>query len=101
VSAPPFALSYTDEATKVIDDLRSPQYASKLKKVRKALKLLQDIGPRHPGLNSHPYQSVPGPNGETLWESYVENKTPSAWRVWWIYGPASDEITIVTLGPHH
>ncbi len=35
-----------------------------------------------------------------LWESYVENKTPSAWRVWWIYGPADGQITIVTIGPH-
>jgi len=37
---------------------------------------------------------------QTLWESYVENKTPSAWRVWWIYGQGEGGITIITIGPH-
>lgn len=101
MTPPPYRLLYTGEAEKVITELRSrAQYAAKLKKVRKALRLLQDAGPRHPGLHSHDYQSIPGPNGETLWESYVENRTPSAWRIWWVYGPGSGEITIVTIGPH-
>lgn len=100
MSAPPYQLNYTAETERVIDDLRTPQYAVKLKKVRKALKFLAEHGPTHPGLRSHPYQSVPGPRGETLWESYVENHTPSAWRIWWIYGPNPDEITIITIGPH-
>lgn len=100
MSAPPYTLQYTAEAEKIIDDLRSPQYAVKLRKVRKALRQLCELGPRHPGLSSHPYQSIPGPDGGTLWESYVENRTPSAWRIWWSYGPGPDEITIVTIGPH-
>lgn len=100
MSAPPYVLRYTHEAQQVINSLALPQYGRKLKKVTKALALLEQVGPRYPGLNSHPYQSIPGPGGATLWESYVENKTPSAWRIWWIYGPDTDEITIVTLGPH-
>lgn len=99
MSAPPYVLKYTAEAEKVIEDLQRPQYQAKLKKVRKTLRLLQIPGPSHPGLNSHRYQSVPGPGGAALWESYVENKTPSAWRIWWIYGDP-DEIIIVTIGPH-
>jgi hypothetical protein len=50
-------------------------------------------------LHPHDYQSIPGPGGVPLWESYVENKTPSAWRIWWIYGPDDGQITIVTIGP--
>ncbi|GLZ38379.1 hypothetical protein Acsp05_20030 [Actinokineospora sp. NBRC 105648] len=101
MSAPPFELVYAAEAAKVLNDLRAKQqYASKLKKVRKALRLLEQVGPRHPGLHSHNYQSVPGPGGAPLWESYVENKTPSAWRIWWIYGPRDGQLTIVTVGPH-
>jgi len=102
VNSPPFTLLYTREAEKVFGDLRNggAQYAVKLKKVRKALRLLEQLGPCHPGLQSHAFHSVPGPGGATLWESYVENKTPSAWRIWWIYGPAADQITIVTVGPH-
>jgi hypothetical protein len=101
VSAPPFTLIYQSEAENVLMDLQSrQQYALKLKKVRKALRRLEQAGPRHPGLHSHSYQSVRGPGGATLWESYVENRTPSAWRIWWIYGPGDGQITIVTIGPH-
>jgi hypothetical protein len=101
VSAPPFVLLYTPEAEKVLTDLASKaQHATKLKKVRKALYLLEQMGPTYPGLNSHRYQSIPGPGAAELWESYVENKTPSAWRIWWVYGPDHDAITIVTIGPH-
>lgn len=66
----------------------------KLKKVRKALGLLQS-DPKYPGLNSHPYRGQ-----ETKsWESYVENRTPGAWRIWWRY--ESDEIiTVLEIGPH-
>lgn len=101
MSAPPFALLYTPEAQAIIKDLAGrSQYAAKYRKIRKALRLLKEIGPSHPGLYSHPYQSIPGPGGVSLWEAYVENRTPSAWRIWWIYGSTADTITIVTLGPH-
>ncbi|WP_236790530.1 hypothetical protein [Amycolatopsis sp. GM8] len=101
MSAPPFTLLYQPEAEKILIDLRSKQqFATKFRKVRKALRLLEQAGPRHPGPHSHDYRSIPGPGGVTLWESYVENKTPSAWRIWWFYGPQDGEITIVTIGPH-
>jgi hypothetical protein len=101
VSAPPYLLPHTREAEKVLGSLVSTkQYAAKLKKVRKALRTLEQAGRRHPGPHSHQYQSIPGPGGAQLWESYVENRTPSAWRIWWIYGPEADQITIVTVGPH-
>lgn len=101
MSAPPFILGYTDEAEAVLEDLRGkPHFAVKLKKVSKALRLLEQVGPSHPSLQSHLYHSVKGPNGEPVWESYVENQAPSAWRIWWMYGPGPDEITILTIGPH-
>ncbi len=82
-----------------MNDLAKPAYVTKLKKATKALRLLRDAGPSHPGLNSHKYQSLSGPNGEDVWESYVENKTPTAWRFRWLYGPVPDTLTIITLGP--
>lgn len=101
MSGPPFTLLYVPEARAVIEDMkRGRRHAEKLKKVRTALRLLGTEGPRYPGLHSHQYESIPGPGGVALWESYVENRTPSAWRVWWIYRPGPDEITVVTLGPH-
>ena len=101
MSAPPFLLVFTPEAERVLVDLeRRSQYEKKLRKVRRTLARLEQAGPRYPGLNSHPYESVPGPHGKQLWESYVENRTPGAWRIWWIYGPEADQLTIVTIGPH-
>jgi hypothetical protein len=95
-----FTLRFTQEAAKVLDNLaNSNQYANKLKKVRKALGHLQK-DPRYPALNSHKYQSLHGSKNEEVWDSYVENHTPSAWRIFWHYGPGPDVITILTIGPH-
>ncbi|GAA0597935.1 hypothetical protein HPO96_20880 [Kribbella sandramycini] len=95
----PFKLVFTREAREVLEDLTSPQYAVKLKKVRKALGQLER-DPRYPALNSHKYSSLHGSAGEEVWDSYVENHTPGAWRIFWHYGPSEDTITILTLGPH-
>ncbi|PQM49851.1 hypothetical protein C5U48_23390 [Mycolicibacter virginiensis] len=100
MSAPPFTLLYTDEAQAIMDELLTRPPDVKTKKVKKALRLLRDIGPSHPGLESHKYHSLTGPNGEEVWESYVENRTPSAGRIWWVYGPGADTLTIATIGPH-
>lgn len=92
-------LRFTREAAKVLKDLESPPHQIKLKKVRKCLAMLQN-NPRYPGLNSHKYQSLKGTDGSDVWESYVENKTPGAWRVFWQYGPGEHVITVLTIGPH-
>ncbi len=65
----------------------------------KALNLLSE-NPRHPGLNSHPFDSLDAVFGERIWESYVENNTPSAWRIWWYYGPEDGQIMVVHLAQH-
>lgn len=96
----PFRLFFTPEASGVLDSLAAdPAYAAKFRKVRKTLAFIE-ANPRHPGLSSHAYESLAGPNGETVWESYVENRTPGAWRIWWWYGPGKQQITILTIGPH-
>lgn len=102
MSAPPFTLLYTPEAKSVLLALQHGPHADKgkLHKTRKALRLLAGEGPSYRGFQTHRYQSVPGPGGKPLWESYIENQTPSAWRMWWIYGPGEADITIVTFGPH-
>lgn len=92
-------LRFTKEAQQVLKDLERPQYRVKLKKVRKALALLE-TNPRHPGLNTHKLQSVKSSDGAEVWDSYVENKTPGAWRLYWRYGPGDSVITVVTIGPH-
>lgn len=71
----------------------------RLKSVRKALGLLER-NPRHPGLQTHKYESLKGPAGEDVFEAYAENRTPAAYRIFWFYGPEKDEITIVAITPH-
>jgi hypothetical protein len=93
-----FELILTERVDRNMAELRKRDPA-KLKKVAKCFAQLEH-DPRQPGLSSHPYDEIKGPLGEKVFESYVENRTPSAWRVWWIYGPGSGEITVVDLGPH-
>lgn len=96
----PFRLRFTEEAAKALSELEaSPSTATKLKKVKKALGFLS-VDPSYPGLRSHKYSSLSGANGEDVWDSYVENNTPSAWRIFWHYGPGPDVITVVSITPH-
>ncbi|MET3204003.1 UNVERIFIED_ORG: hypothetical protein ABIB21_000780 [Arthrobacter sp. UYEF13] len=96
----PFDLRFTRVAAEQMEALAGDGHAKeKLNKVRRALGRLQ-TNPSHTGLNSHKYSSMSGTNGEEVWDSYVENNTPSAWRIFWHYGPGTRVITIVTITPH-
>ena len=97
-----FRLTLQPEADQQLHDLehdRNKKDLKKLGRVRKCLGLIER-NPRYPSLHSHKYVEKKGKNGEDVWESYVENKAPTAWRVFWHYGPKSDEITIVAITPH-
>ncbi len=70
-----------------------------LQAVRKTLGFME-TNLRHPSLNTHEYTSLKGPNGEKVFEAYVQQKTPSAYRVFWYYGPDRGQFTIVAITPH-
>jgi len=55
---------------------------------------------RHPSLKTHEFTSLSGPNGEKVFEAYVKQKTPGAYRIFWYYGPTQKQITIVAIVPH-
>lgn len=96
----PFTLRFTREAAEVLASLEGdPHLEKKLKKVRTALGRLQ-LDPSYPSLRSHKYSSLSGTNGEDVWDSYVENRTPSAWRIFWHYGPGAGTITVIAITPH-
>ena len=69
------------------------------KKLGKTMKMLSQ-NPRHPGLESHEISSLSKRYGMKVWESYLENNTPAAGRVFWVYGPDRGDITIIGLEPH-
>ena len=70
--------------------------SKRLQAVRKTLGLLE-TNPRHPGLQSHKFQSMEGPRGEEAFETYAEQSTPDAYRVFWCYGPTKGQITIIAI----
>lgn len=61
---------------------------------------LLSANPKHPGLNSHEIEPLSCRYGKKVWQSYLENRTPAAGRLFWVYGPGKDEITIIGLEPH-
>lgn len=81
------------------DQLAAINNPTREKKVKRTLGLLE-TNLRHPSLNTHKYDGLSGQNGEDVFEAYVENKTPTAWRVFWHYGPKQGQITILAITPH-
>ena len=69
------------------------------KQMGKAMWLLSQ-DPRHPGLRSHEIPPLSARYGTKVWESYLENDTPGAGRIFWVYGPDQGDITIIGLEPH-
>lgn len=69
------------------------------KKLGKALRFLS-ANPQHPGLASHDIDALSHRYGEKVWQSYLENRTPAAGRIFWVYGPGRGEITVIGLEPH-
>ena len=69
------------------------------KKLVKTLSFLS-ANPRHPGLGSHEITDLSRRYGLKVWQSYLENNTPSAGRLFWVYGPDQEEITVIGIEPH-
>lgn len=72
------------------------------KKVKKALKLLKE-NPAYPGLNAHKHNALRGraPDRSDMWVAYVENNTPSAWRIFYFHDSRDPGLIYVTsIEPH-
>ncbi|MBO6066464.1 MAG: hypothetical protein J6P36_08610 [Lachnospiraceae bacterium] len=96
----PEMISFWDELCKKVKSEKANAEERKLyKKLGKTMRMLSE-NPRHPGLESHEIGALSNRFGAKVWESYLENNTPSAGRVFWVYGPNRGEITIVGLEPH-
>ncbi len=85
---------------------KSPAEAGRYRQTLKTIELL-GTNPRHPSLNTHKFRSLAGPDGEEIFEAYVQNRTPGAYRVFFHYGPDRLEkgkrvavVTIVAITPH-
>jgi hypothetical protein len=95
-----FDLLFTESAD---DQLTELEKARDKKSVCKAVhKILgyMETNLRHPSLNTHEYNALQGPNNEKVFESYAQNRTPGAYRIFWHYGPGKGKITILDISPH-
>jgi hypothetical protein len=80
---------------------KSSKQEGLFKQVHEALKKLAQ-NPRHPGLHTHEYASIPNPydKNQKVFEAYAQNRTPGAYRIFWCYGPEKQQITILAITPH-
>ncbi len=96
-----YQIIYTVRASKDLEELKRDKSQKKiLKAVCKAIRFLGE-NPKHPSLQTHQYHSLheiyPG---QKVWEAYVQDKTPAAYRLFWSYGPSKDQITLLSITPH-
>lgn len=69
------------------------------KKWGKAMKLLSN-DPFYPSLKTHEIPLLSKRYGIKVWQSYLENNTNRAMRMYWVYGPNKQDITVIGLEPH-
>ena len=95
-----FNLIFNDDAKDQFQKLKkSNDKQSIFKAICKALAFME-TNLHHPSLNTHEFSSLKGPSGEKVFESYAQNNTPGAYRIFWYYGPSKKEITIAAIIPH-
>jgi len=97
-----FELVFTQNAQEELARLQeATRHAGLLKQVKKTLGFLQ-TNPRHPSLQTHVFHSLENPydpHGK-VFEAYVQQHTPAAYRIFWCYGPQKGQITIIAITPH-
>jgi hypothetical protein len=77
----------------------APYLREKFKKAKRAIRVMREAGPTHSSFCTHKMDYLRGPGGAAIWNSYVENKTPQAWRMYWMRCD-DGSIQIISIGPH-
>ena len=81
------------------EDTISKSDAQLYKKWGKTMKLLSE-NPFYTSLNTHEISDLTKRYGMKVWQSYLENKTSRAMRMYWVCGPDHKAITVIGLEPH-
>ena len=98
-----YRVKLSDRALSQADELKRANF-QKWKKLQKALKNLE-ADPSYPGLQAHKFETLKGkaPDGGDMWECYVENNTPGAWRIFYFFDsrdPTPGLIYVTSIEPH-
>jgi hypothetical protein len=97
-----FSLVLAHAAHEELERLKSsPRYSGLVKQIKKTLSFLQ-TNLRHPSLQTHVFHSWAHPYhpGEKVFVAYVQQHAPSAYRIFWCYGPQKEQITVMAITPH-
>jgi hypothetical protein len=90
---------WNDFARRTVEGKVGKEDEKFFKKFVKALAWLRE-NPRHNSLASHEIDDLSRKHGFKIFQSYLENNTPSAGRLFWAYGPRKGEITVLAIEPH-
>lgn len=93
-----YNLKFLKTAIEDLEKLKKQGQTLKRKKIKLTIDKLKE-NPRHPGLHTHKNSSFKGQNEEEIFQSYVENHTPGAHRIFWTYGE-ENTIIILAITPH-
>src|SRR6266404_9821940 len=99
MGAPEMEAFWNDLSTRKQEGKLARNEEKFFKKWGKALDYLSE-NPRHNSLASHEIEELTRRYGINIFQSYLENKTPSAGRMFWAYGPDKGDITILAIEPH-
>ena len=97
-----FALVFTRSAQEELERLEgSPRHAGLVKQIKKTFGFFQ-TNLRHPSLQTHVFHSLENPYNphDKVFEAYVQQHTPAAYRLFWCYGPKKSQITVIAITPH-
>jgi hypothetical protein len=103
-----YKLRFTNTANEQLVNMENNQaLRSALKQVRKTLGYLE-TKIRSKSLQTHEFESLTRRYGKKIFEAYVQQNTPSAYRIFWHYEPDEIDnkgiriaiITILAIIPH-
>jgi hypothetical protein len=103
-----YKLRFTSTANDQLDSLENDHaMEGVLKQIRKTLGYLE-TNIRSNSLQTHEFESLSRRYGIKVFEAYVQQNSPSAFRIFWHYGPDEIDrngkhiaiITILAITPH-
>lgn len=95
-----FTIKFTVEAEQQLMYLKTTKgLRAQFKAAGNAIAYM-NVNLRNPSLNTHKFDGIKSPFDGDVFESYAQNKTPEAYRIFWAYGSNKSEIMMLAITPH-
>ncbi len=94
-----FKLQFSEQAKLKIIELKLDKSKKGLLKQLNRVLGFMETNLKHPSLNTHKFSEMQCKLGD-VFESYAQNNTPDAYRIFWVCGPGKGEIYILDITPH-